>query len=94
MLREIQLAWAKVTKTARPVAISTTETTTATVLTNLASRLVDVYDLFLLEAMSNASISQILTDDGDFATVGGIQVFTANQNVLAAARTQGKLLQR
>lgn len=35
-----------------------------------------------------------ITDDGDFATVPGIQVFTANRNVIIAARSQGKMLTR
>ena len=30
-------------------------------------------------------------DDEDFATVSGIQVFTANRNVIAAAKDQRKL---
>ena len=30
-----------------------------------------------------------ITDDGDYCTVPGIQVFTANRPVLAVARAQG-----
>jgi hypothetical protein len=39
-------------------------------------------------------VLQLITDDGDFATVPGIQVFTANRNVINAARSQGKLQTR
>ncbi len=55
---------------------------------------VDGYDLFILESMRNHGVVQVITDDGDFATVPGIQVFTANRNVIAAARNQGKLRSR
>jgi hypothetical protein len=39
-------------------------------------------------------VLQIITDNGDFATVPGVQVFTANRNVIQAARTQGQLVSR
>ena len=55
---------------------------------------VDGYDLFFLEAMSNEKVIQIITDDGGFATVSGIRVFTANQNVITAAQKQGKFITR
>jgi hypothetical protein len=55
---------------------------------------VDGYDLFLLEAMAAAGVSQLLTDDGDFCCVPGIEMYTANPRVLAAARSQGRLCVR
>lgn len=56
--------------------------------------LLDGYDLLLLEAMKQSSIRQIITDDGGFATVPNILVFTANYNVISAARQQSKLVVR
>jgi hypothetical protein len=44
--------------------------------------------------MRTRGVIQLITDDGDFATIPGIQVFTANRNVVTAARAQGKLLKR
>jgi hypothetical protein len=35
-----------------------------------------------------------LTDDGDFATVSGLLVFTSNPNVISSAKRQGKLRKR
>lgn len=55
---------------------------------------VDGYDLFILESMALSGITQIITDDGDFTTVPGIRVFTANRNVIAAAKKQGRLVVR
>jgi predicted nucleic acid-binding protein len=54
----------------------------------------DGYDLFILESMQQHSLKQVITDDGDYVTAPGIQVFTANRNVISAARSQGKLLVR
>lgn len=55
---------------------------------------VDGYDLFILESMAANGIRQIITDDGDFTTVAGISVFTANHNVIAEAQKQGRLVTR
>jgi hypothetical protein len=54
----------------------------------------DAYDVFFLEVMNNNKVPQIITDDGGFATVPGIRVFTANLNVIATAQQQGKFLKR
>lgn len=56
--------------------------------------LVDGYDLFILEAMTAKGVIQVITDDGDFASVPGIQVFTSNRNVLNAAKAQNRLIAR
>lgn len=63
-------------------------------LKRLGVNAVDGYDLFILESMSSGDVVQVITDDGDYATVDGIRVFTANMNVLKAARAQGKLVSR
>jgi hypothetical protein len=48
----------------------------------------------MLEAMKKEGITQIITDDGDFVTVPGITVFTANDNVIRAAKNKNKLIDR
>ena len=54
----------------------------------------DGYDLFMAEAALAAGMTQIVTDDGDYATVPGLTVFTANQKVIQVAQAAGKLLAR
>jgi hypothetical protein len=44
--------------------------------------------------MNKVGVKKIITDDGDYLTVPGIQVFTANINFINTARNQGKLLVR
>jgi len=96
VVSEIQAAWGQVTSLALagPLTVTIDSPTTDAALTRCQAERVDGYDLFILESMKNHSVVQVITDDGDFATVSGIQVFTANRNVINAARSQGKLLRR
>jgi predicted nucleic acid-binding protein len=94
VVSEIQAAWAQVSSLAEPLTVTIHSPTTTAALNRLQSEKVDGYDLFILESMKNHSVVQVITDDGDFATVPGIQVFTANRNVIQAARAQGKLITR
>jgi hypothetical protein len=55
---------------------------------------VDGYDIFIIQAMNNIGLKQIITDDGDFATINGITVFTANKNIINSARIANKLITR
>jgi predicted nucleic acid-binding protein len=91
---EIQAAWSQVTALADPLTLTIDAPTTDAALNRFQTEKVDGYDLFILEAMKNHGVVQVITDDGDFATVPGIQVFTANRNVINAARSQKKLLIR
>jgi len=91
---QIQAAWGQVTSLAEPLTATIDAQTTTAALNRFLTEKVDGYDLFILESMKSQGIVQVITDDGDFATVPGIQIFTANRNVITAARNQGKLLTR
>ncbi|MFB2839275.1 hypothetical protein [Floridanema evergladense] len=94
MVAEIQAAWSQVISIAVSTDITVDEAITNNALTRFSTQPLDGYDLLILEAMDKAGIVQIITDDGDYVTVPGIRVFTANRNVLTAAGTQSKLLIR
>jgi len=94
VVTEVQSAWSQVTSTAVCTDVLVNEETSEAALTRFQTQLLDGYDLLILEAMDNANIAQIITDDGDYVTVPGIKVFTANYGAIAAARNQGKLLVR
>lgn len=91
---EIQASWSQVESLAESLPLSIDSISTSAALSNLNLCKVDGYDLFILEAMKSNSINQIITDDGDFASVPGIKVFTANKNVINAAKAQKKLISR
>lgn len=94
VVAEIQNAWEQVDTMSESLDLTVNADSTDRALQRMATESLDGYDLFLLEAMSEAGIQNIITDDGDYATVPGIQLFTANKNVIRTARNQGKLVTR
>ncbi len=94
IVSQVQAAWGQVKTLAQPLDLVINEPTTEAAIARFQTEKVDGYDLFILESMKNHGVVQIITDDGDFATIPGIQVFTANRNVINSARTQRKLLSR
>jgi len=94
VIAEIRDAWAQIKTLAAPLDAFIDMATTGAALDRLATQEVDGYDSLLLQAVSEAGVTQVVTDDGDYATVPGLQVFTCNRNVIAAAHSQGKLIQR
>lgn len=94
VVSEVETAWALVKSMADPLEVVLDGHVTDSALKRLKTETVDGYDLFILETMKKNGVVQIITDDGDFTTVPGIIVFTANRNVLNAAQQQNKLLTR
>ncbi|MGH1394782.1 MAG: hypothetical protein ACRAVC_12250 [Trichormus sp.] len=94
VVAEVQAAWSQVISSAVCTDVLVSEETSNAALTRFQTQLLDGYDLLILEAMDKAGVTQIITDDGDYMTVPGIKVFTANRGAIATARTQGKLLVR
>lgn len=92
---QVQNAWNQVQNTyGLLIDLTLDQATVNDALTRFSTQGLDGYDLFSLESMRQESIDKIITDDGDFVTVPGIQVFTANQSAIATARNQGKLITR
>jgi len=94
VVAEIQAAWGQVTSLADPLTAEIDAPTATAALMRLQTEKIDGYDLFILESMKKNNVVNVITDDGDFTTVPGIQVFTANKNVISAAKNQHKLLTR
>lgn len=94
VVSEVKAAWGQVKTMTSSLDVTINDAITVAALARFEKECVDGYDLFFLEAMSNEKVIQIITDDGDFATVSGIRVFTANQNVITAAQKQGKFVTR
>ncbi len=94
VVAEIQTSWAQVEMIATDIEVLINETSTDAALANFSLYPLDGYDLFILEAMKKAGVNQIITDDGDYAAVPGLQMFTCNRNILNLARQQGKIVVR
>ncbi len=91
---EVQAAWTQVKAMASCLDLTVEEGTIDAALVRFQTEPVDGYDLFLLEAAAASRITKVITDDGDYCCVPGIQMFTGNQSVLAAAQAQGQLIAR
>lgn len=52
------------------------------------------YDVLVVEAMRQANLTSLLTDDHDFIYVGGLRVFTSNPAALNEAAAAGKVVVR
>ena len=87
-------AWRIIKSMAGPLDLTVDDRATDAAMATFESQLLDGYDLLFVHAMSTAGINQVLTDDGDYCTVPGLQLFTANRQVIEASRAQGKLLTR
>ncbi|HEX7331490.1 MAG TPA: hypothetical protein VF290_08315 [Pyrinomonadaceae bacterium] len=94
VVSEVQSAWTQVTALATSIETNVSDSMISAAVQRFHSEPLDGYDLFLLEAAKAAGISKVITDDGDFSGVPGIQMFTKNQRVIIAAQTQGKLIVR
>lgn len=94
VFNKVRQVWDAIMLQADCVDLKVNNNITQSALFRFETQLVDGYDLFILEAMRQAKIDKIITDDGDYVTVPDITVFTASNNVINAAREQGKLLVR
>lgn len=95
LVSEVQAAWSQIKSIyALQINVTLDEATVDAALTRFSTQCLDGYDLFILESMTKESVTKIITDDGDYVTVPEIQVFTANQGAIIAARNQGKLITR
>ena len=94
VIAEIQTTWSQAKTMAQTIDIQINEHITDAALLRISTQFLDGYDLFILESIMKAGIVKVITDDGDFATVPDILVFTSNTNVIQAAKTQGKLVNR
>lgn len=91
---EVKIACDQVLQFSEQIPINITDIESKGLVDEFPNYKLDGYDLLNLQAMQSTGITQIITDDGDFTSVPGITVFTANQNVIDQAKTQGKLLTR
>lgn len=94
VVSEIEVAWQQIKSLTSSAELTLNDATTDSAAARLKTQLVDGYDLYFLESLRAAGLQQIISHDGDFCTVPGITLFTANRSVIAAATNQGKLLTR
>jgi predicted nucleic acid-binding protein len=90
----VESSWFQVMAIASPINLIVNESVTQAALQRFQATALDGYDLLVIEGSEQEGITQFMTDDMDYAVVPGIQMFTTNQDVIDAARSQGKLVVR
>ena len=93
-ISEIEVSWQQVESFASQVDINVCKKVTDSCLSSLKNLSLDGYDLMIINSMKDNEIIQIITDDIDYCTVPGIQVYTANKNLIQLANAQNKLTAR
>ncbi|MHC5820511.1 MAG: PIN domain-containing protein [Nostoc sp.] len=95
VVSQVQAVWNQVESIyAVQIDLTLDKDTVDAAVTRFSTQCLDGYDLFILESMKQESLTKIITDDGDYVTVPGIQMFTANPGVIKEARKRGKLISR
>jgi len=94
VIAEVASCWDQVMQVAKFIEMKIDEPTTQRLLDSIRCCRMDGYDALMLDAMTKRGVFNIITDDGDFATVPDITVFTANAHVLHLAKREGRLKRR
>jgi len=94
-VNEIEVSWNLVKNMSEHRDISIDDTKCCNFIQMLKGVNIDGYDAFftIQEQTQNPNFN-IITDDGDFSTIPGINVFTANRRIINLARKKGKLVIR
>lgn len=92
--KQIATSWAAISRLSQSVSCLANEASTAAAIAALPTVLLDPYDLLILQTAREAGVLNFLTDDGDFSTIAGISVYTANERVLGPALRNGRIISR
>lgn len=92
IIDEINSAWGAVSLVTENININVDKSSVADSLSLFSKSMLDGYDVFLAGATKMHGIVNILTDDGDFSSLEGVRLFTANYGVINAAKEQGRLI--
>jgi predicted nucleic acid-binding protein len=94
VVQTIKASWSQVVGMSRLVDLTLDQPLVDRALDGLENYLVDGYDLLMAEAMTRRGVLNVITDDGDYASIPDISVFTANAHTIAVAKRQGRLQTR
>jgi predicted nucleic acid-binding protein len=94
VVAEIESSWNQIKGMSTCVELMIHDVSSAEALETLKNYRLDCYDVLLLQAMRKNGLQKILTDDADFATVDGIEIFTSNPALVHLAEKQSQLKTR
>lgn len=82
VVNEIDVAWNAISSLSTCVDITLTEQSAEASINILAKSKLDSYDSFYAQLMETQKITNIITDDGDFSSLDGSAVYTANKRLV------------
>ena len=94
VVEAIESCWESIKNNAEPIDVTYDDRSLQHALAGLTTYQVDAYDYIQIDAMQMHNITDILTDDGDYATVAAIRVFTNRWQTINQARGVNKLIRR
>jgi len=94
VVTELQIAWAQVSSLGTALPTPTDEDALKAAILLFEGCPLDGYDIFYVNAMRNAGLDAVITDDVDFIYVPGLRVYTANAKALQQAAMFRKSLTR
>lgn len=94
VISELEASWNQIKSMSVALPVNINLSCTNSAFLRYKAEKVDGYDLFLLEAMKENGITNILTNDSDFVCTPNITVFTSNTKALGFAKKQNKIILR
>jgi len=85
VVTEMQIAWGQVSSIATALSTPTDAVALKDAIALFEGCPLDGYDIFYVNAMRNAGLDAVVTDDIDFIYVPDLRVFTANDRALKQA---------
>jgi len=94
VVSEIESVCLQLNLLAKPLPTDMDSSFPLSMLTKIQKQPLDGYDVIMVDSINRTGVINIITDDGDYACVPGIRIFTANHNVIQKARAGGSLITR
>ena len=91
VVNEISTAFNQVETMASAMDVVMDGPVTRQALAQIAATATDLEDAVMVAVAAKNGVTQVITDDCDFAGMPNVTVFTANQNVVKSAKAQGRL---
>lgn len=81
VVQEVDAAWATITTLGSSLDCELSQKLSEDSLDTFKASLLDPYDSFFVEIMKSNGLNKIITDDVDFGSTTGLEIFTANKNL-------------
>lgn len=94
VVAEMTAAWGQITTIGTALSTPTDSAALKAAVELFVNNPLDGYDIFYVNAMQNAGLTAVITDDIDFTRVSGLRVFTANDTALQQAQMFRKVVTR